>query len=144
MLVKDAMNRNVRVIGPGDTVLEAAKKMEEYGLGCLLVLENNKLVGIITERDILRKVILKSLKADGILVRDVMVKEVVTVSPEDRVVHAADLMNEKGVKKLPVVGSSGELRGIITATDIVAKSRNLTDRIVTLLIYQPEQTVALK
>jgi CBS domain-containing protein len=143
MKVKEAMNRDVKSIGPDKTILEAGQRMERYGLGCLLVIRDQKLMGILTEGDILRKVTLQSLNAKDVLVKDVMISPAVTIGPDDTVLEAADLMNKKRIKKLPVIDHTDIVVGIITATDIVARSRNLTDRILTLLIYQPEQTVSL-
>ncbi len=103
------------------TIREAIKIMSKENIGSLIVLDKNKLVGIITERDIL-----KNTDKLGSKISSIMSKDLVTISVNDSIDAAALLMSKHKVKRLPVV-EKGELLGIITATDLVANSDDLNE-----------------
>ncbi len=111
------MNKGVQTTGPDALVHDAAQKMNKYGIGSLIVISEGKLAGIMTERDVLKKL----ASSDGDLrktkVSSVMTKNVVMIEPDADLEEAVDAMTEYKIKKLPVV-SQGKLIGIITATDI--------------------------
>jgi len=116
-LVRDIMMRKVIMIGPQKTVLEASKIMSKMGIGSLLVKRNNKAVGIITERDVVRRVVSKNLNPAGITVEKVMSKPLITVNPDATVFEAARLMAQNRIRRLPVV-QGADLVGIVTSTDL--------------------------
>lgn len=116
--VKEAMTRRVITIHPDATVDRAAKKMTRARVGTLIVMKNGKPVGILTDSDILRKVVAKNLKPSEVRVKDIMSSPIITVSPSDTLEEAKNKMMIYKVRRLPVV-EGGELRGIITATDIM-------------------------
>jgi len=120
MKVGEVMNR-VIVIDAGMEVRGASKVMSEKGIGCLVVMKKDKLVGIITERDII-----KNIGKIGGKVSSIMSKGVVTIDQTESLDDAAMLMSEKKIKKLPVI-HKGKLVGIITATDIIANSDSLNE-----------------
>jgi len=109
---------DVLSILPSATVFEAITKMAEHGVGALVVLEDGRLVGIITERDYARKVILKGRSSKDTLVREIMTPDPVTVRPEQTVTECMELMTDKRIRHLPVV-SEGKLMGIISIGDVV-------------------------
>ena len=117
--VKDIMSRNVKTIGAGATVSDAARFMAKWKIGSLVILKGHSPVGIITEGDVSRTV------ARGADARRTPVtigkKKLVSVPPGERVEVAAKKMAEAGIKKLPVM-EDGKLVGIITQTDIVNSS----------------------
>src|SRR3989338_2261564 len=117
MQVKDVMVTDVKTIGPAATVQEAAKAMRQFGIGSLIVTEADALKGIITDGDVLRKVVAEGKDGAKTAVREVMTKEIVLVEPEMDIQDAVDVMMEKHIKKLPVVKES-TLVGIVTVTDI--------------------------
>ena len=141
MLVKDAMNRRVIVIKPDATVREAARIMTKFRIGSLIVMEDKNLIGIITELDIIWKVVANDLNPNTTLVRDVMSKEVVTVKPDQSLEDAAELMVRRKIKKLPVV-EDHKLVGILTATDLISFEPKLIEGLAKLMLFREEKPVA--
>jgi CBS domain-containing protein len=95
--------------------------MNENGIGCLVVLENGRAIGIVTERDMLERMIAVSADPVKTLVGEIMSKPAVTVEPETELEEAVELMFKHKIKKLPVVEGSGsetKLVGLVTLTDI--------------------------
>lgn len=128
MLVKDIMKKNVLVLNKDATVKDVLDLMVENYAGSVIILENDKIVGIITERDILSRVVSMGKSLDT-KVSEVMTKNVITISPHEKIEKAAEIMTENKIKKLPVV-ENGKLVGIITLTDIVASGVKLEDEIL--------------
>ncbi len=120
MRVKEIMKRAI-VIEQDVKVREAAGIMSEKRIGSLIVLKGKKIVGIITERDIMRNVNKLNRK-----VSDIMSKNVITIDKEDSIDDAASLMANHKIKKLPVL-ENRRLVGIITATDLIANSDELNE-----------------
>lgn len=119
--VKDVMVRDVVSIQSDQTVLNAVNLMNENKIGCLVVLENSRVVGIVTERDMLERVIAVSAEPAKILVGQVMSKPVVTVEQETLLEEAVELMFKHRIKKLPVLergDTDARLVGLVTLTDI--------------------------
>lgn len=125
------MNKNVVVSEPGITVKEAARIMSQFHIGSLIILKNKKIVGIITERDILISVA-QGKEAELTTVEEVMTKNVITIAPDKTVEDAVNLMIEHRIKKLPVVDGN-KLVGIITASDIVVVEPKLIEGIANLI-----------
>ncbi|MEO0972427.1 MAG: CBS domain-containing protein [Pseudomonadota bacterium] len=109
---------SVVAISPDDTVLEAIKVMAEKSVGALLVLDGDTLVGIVSERDYARKVILRGRASDSTRVRDIMTSELITARSDDSVRKCMNTMTEHRIRHLPVVDE--ELSGIISIGDLVA------------------------
>lgn len=108
----------VHAIGPGEPVLEAIRLMAENHIGALLVMEAGQLVGIISERDYARKVVLKGRSSADTPVRDVMSAPVVGISPERSVEDAMRVMTERRFRHLPVT-DSGRVLGVVSIGDLV-------------------------
>jgi CBS domain-containing protein len=123
MKIKEIM-RPVKTIGREDTVKKAAQIMADHRIGSLIVVEGKKIVGIVTERDMLTKVTAQGKPSERVLVSDIMTSKVLTISPDSHLDDAVFLMMDKKIKKLPVV-DVGELVGIITSTDIIAHSTDV-------------------
>ena len=117
--VKDVMARRVRTTGADATVSEAARTMEKWKIGALVILEGDVATGILTEGDISRLVARGSDPATTLV--SAARKKLVTVPSGERIEVAAKIMANAGVKKLPVM-DDGKLVGIITQTDIVNSS----------------------
>ncbi|UCC28506.1 MAG: CBS domain-containing protein [Candidatus Bathyarchaeota archaeon] len=115
--VEDAMIRDVIAVDATSTVKEAVEIMNEHEIGCLVVIENHRLIGILTERDVLKRVLAATKDPKKTKVGEIMTTRVFTVSPETDLEEAARLMFENDVKKLPVV-SKGKLVGLVTLTDL--------------------------
>ncbi len=110
--------RQVWSVAPDDLVYDALVLMGDKGVGALLVLEEGRVAGILSERDYARKVILKGKRSRETPVRDIMSSPVLCVDPEKTVDQCLVLMTEKRVRHLPVV-ENGELVGLISIGDVV-------------------------
>lgn len=116
--VLQAKGRDVWSIAPDALVYEALEMMAAKDVGALLVLEGRRLVGIFSERDYARKVILLGKSSKRVPVRDLMARQVVLVSPEETVDTCMKLMTAKRVRHLPVLDNE-KLVGIVTIGDVV-------------------------
>ena len=110
--------RDVWSLAPEATVYEAIDQMAQKGVGALLVMEGERLVGIVSERDYARKVILKGKSSQEIRVREIMSHPVICVRPEFAIDEAMALMTDKKVRHLPVVVED-QVVGVISIGDVV-------------------------
>ncbi len=124
--VGDAMTTKPSVVSPDTSVEEAAKIMAKEGIGSLVVCQNGELVGIITEKDFVERVVAKGLNVGDLKVKDIMTKKVYTASPDDDLIDAIRLMARMNVKRLPVV-NEGKFVGFVTAKDILAIQPDLLE-----------------
>ena len=114
----DDKGHDVLSISPDATVLDAVKMMAEKSVGALIVMEGEQLLGIVTERDYARKVILKGRASDDTPVRDIMTTEVVTSSSDSNVQICMEQVTNSRIRHLPVV-DHGKVTGIISIGDLV-------------------------
>jgi len=114
----DIKGRNILSMSPNDSVYSAVERMSENNIGALLVIENGQLVGILSERDYARKVILKGKSSKNTLIREIMTPDVLCVSPETTVEECMALLTESRVRHLPVM-DGGKLMGIVSIGDLV-------------------------
>ena len=105
-------------VGPDATVYDAIAMMADKNVGALVVVENGQLVGILSERDYTRKVMLRGKRSRETLVSEIMSTELTTVDPKESVDHCLRFMTDKRVRHLPVV-KDGELCGVISIGDLV-------------------------
>jgi len=110
--------RDIRAVGPDSPVLEAIRLMAEHGIGALLVMRGDALVGIVSERDYARKVILKGRSSADTPVRDIMSSPVITVEPGLSAQACMQIMTDKRVRHLPVV-EAGRVVGMLSIGDLV-------------------------
>lgn len=108
----------ILTIDPNSSVFDAIKSMADHHIGSLIVMQNERLVGIITERDYSRNVILKGKSSVNTAVKDIMTKNVLCTKPDQTVEEAMALMTDKRVRHLPVV-ENGNVLGIISIGDLV-------------------------
>lgn len=135
MLVKDAMNKDVKTIGENDNIKNAADKMVKHRIGSLVVLSSNdELLGLLTERDIMRDVVARGENSKEVKVGEIMTKEVIVISQDASLEDAADIMTKNKIKKLPVVNEEGGLIGIITASDLIAYEQKLVESVSQLMV----------
>ena len=113
-----AKNHPIITITPHITVYEALKVMVDNNIGALLVTDDSKLVGIFTERDYARKVILLGKTSKDTLISEIMSQNLITVSPENTMEDCMQLMTNKFIRHLPVL-ENNELIGIVSIGDVV-------------------------
>lgn len=122
--VKDILARkgttSVTVL-PGTTVFDALKIMAEKNIGSVVVMENGRYLGIVTERDYSRKVILKDKHSTSTRVSEIMTTDLPHIRPADSIDHCMELMTNNNIRYLPVF-SNDTLTGIISMTDVVKET----------------------
>ena len=116
--VEQWMTKEVIKITKESLVVEVAELMRKHNIGCLVVVENETPVGIISERDIIRKVVAKKKDPEHTLVEDIMSMNIISVEFGTYIKDVSEQMVKYNIKKMPVV-EHGKMRGIITSTDIV-------------------------
>jgi len=116
--VLDKKGRDVHSIGPDASVFDALKVMAQHDIGSLVVLESDKLVGIITERHYSREIVLKGKTSPATRVRDIMSTEVVCARPEQLVEECMAVMTARAVRHLPVLDQD-QVIGIVSIGDMV-------------------------
>jgi signal-transduction protein with cAMP-binding, CBS, and nucleotidyltransferase domain len=116
--VAEFMNKDIVEVTPDTNVKRCAEVMAAEHVDSVLVAEEKRIMGIVTEKDLARKVVAKGLDAEELLVKDIMTIELVTVEPEKSLYDAMILLNRKKIKHLPVL-ENNVLVGIITVMDIL-------------------------
>jgi CBS domain-containing protein len=122
---------HVYSIGLDATVLEATQKMNRHRIGSLMVTDGDRMVGILSERDILTRVVAEEKNPRQVKVADAMTSDVVVVSPDTSIEDASSIMQTRRVRHLPVCDSDGHLLGLISIGDLNA--RHASDQEVTIL-----------
>jgi len=131
LLVKDVMNKNVVVAKPIVTLREAARVMGEMNMGSLVIMEDDKIVGIVTSTDIL-KAIGEGKDPDKVTIAEVATKNVITIQADEPLEKAVDIMVKNKIKKLPVLMNE-KLVGIITVSDIAIVEPKIVASIASLI-----------
>lgn len=122
--VRDVMSKDVKVVRPDTLVKEVVATMNKFNIGSIIVVQSHRPVGIITERDILKRIVEPCLAPETLRAREVMSSPVVTVRDTVSIDEAARIMARKKLKKLLVM-EENKLAGILTFTDIVAQVPNM-------------------
>jgi CBS domain-containing protein len=115
--VKDVMSANPRAIGSTDSVVDAARLMRDEDVGSLPVVEDGRLVGMITDRDIAIRVVAASAQPESLTVGDIASRDAITTQPEQDLDEALRLMAHHQVRRLPVV-EGNRLVGILAQADV--------------------------
>lgn len=119
MRVSDLMRKEVVVIPDYATVRDAAIKMRDKDIGSVVIVKDNHGIGILTDRDIVVRVVSSMKDPEMILVREIMSKNIISIDMDASINDAAALMVKHSIKKLPVTDKSGNLVGILTYTDLL-------------------------
>ncbi|MGV8131732.1 MAG: cyclic nucleotide-binding/CBS domain-containing protein [Candidatus Pacearchaeota archaeon] len=118
--IGEIMVRDVHTTFQGDIITLAARKMAQEKIGCLVITDDKeRVVGILTEQDIARKVVAEGRQAEATLVKEIMSREIIHLEPHEDLHKAVELMGQNNIKHLPVI-SKGKLQGILTFKDIIA------------------------
>ena len=135
--VKDAMISNIATLDSSSMIKDAAKLMDEKNIGCVIVTENNQPVGILTERDFVKRIASKEKPLTSPL-KDVMSSPLISIDPDETVWEAAEEMKVNNIHKLPVI-KENTITGIITTSDLIeicsvgsdSEMRRICDEILT-------------
>jgi len=122
---KEIMNPNVVSVGPNETLREISELMNKQKIGSVVVIDNDKAVGIITERDFATKIMIKPYFSDT-KVSDVMSSPVIYVSPNQSVADIIDIMANREIRKIPVI-DNGKIVGIVSGTEFLRLFVQTTD-----------------
>lgn len=124
MKVKEIMSTNVKRISTSAMISEAAEKMRKYDVGALPILEDNKIVGILTDRDIVVRAVAAGMDPKMTLVKDAYSPKVFCCSEEDDIETAAKLMEESKIRRLVVLGKDDIVVGLVSMGDLALKTSN--------------------
>lgn len=121
LLKTKTQHHEVYTIGPDDSVLDALRLLAEVNIGALPVIEDGQVVGIVSERDYARKLVLKGRSSAATPVREIMSAPVITVEPKHNLEYCMSLMTNRHLRHLPVV-NNGELIGLLSIGDLVKET----------------------
>ncbi len=138
LLVRDVMSKNVKTVRPNSTINEVVRKMNKFEIGSIIVTDGEKPVGIITERDILRRVLEVTMASEAMKAKEIMSSPILTIESQATTEEAATLMNSKRIKKIPVL-EDGILIGIVTSTDIVRSEPKMVETLSSMMWKKPKE-----
>ena len=134
--VKDIMKHQVVTVNSAMSIMDTAKMMDDAGIGCVVVIENNIAVGIVTERDFVKRVAARGIPMTT-PIKQVMSAPLIVVNPDENIWEVAELMKQRRIHKVPVVHQN-LLVGIVTTSDLTricslgsdSEMRRITDQII--------------
>ncbi|KYK20366.1 hypothetical protein AYK24_03745 [Thermoplasmatales archaeon SG8-52-4] len=129
MLIKEIMTKNVVTINPNETVFDACIKYRDKKVGCLVVIDKEICIGIVTERDLIERTMCLHKDPDKTKINDIISSDIKTIQSLETLEKALEIMKEFKIKKLPVM-SDKALVGVITITDIANARPELTKRFI--------------
>ena len=137
--VSEVMSTPVETIKLNATAYDAANILKNKKIGCLVVVNDGmEPVGLITEKDLVQKVVAKNLKSKEVLIKDIVSPKLISISPKATIIEAAKLMARKNIKRLPVV-ENGKVIGIITVSDIVSVSPKIFEIMIEVSKIRDEE-----
>jgi CBS domain-containing protein len=124
MQVRDVMTKNVEVIRPEDTLRDAAQKMKALDVGAMPVCDGERLVGMLTDRDITIRAAAEGLDPNQTTAQETMTSEVYYCFENQNIEDAALLMMEKQIRRLPIINNEKKLVGIVSLGDVAVDTRD--------------------
>jgi CBS domain-containing protein len=118
MKVKDAMHKKVEWVGPDTLVADVAKKMRDLDVGSIPVGENDRLIGMVTDRDITLRAVANGKDCSKMTARDVMTKGIVYCQESETIHDALKIMEQKKIRRLPVINDKKRMVGMLSIGDI--------------------------
>ena len=127
--VRDIMTTDPRALTPDASAMEAAQVMRDNDIGDVVVLEEERLYGIVTDRDIVVRVLAEQCDPSAVRLADICSRDITTIAPDASVGEAVRLIREKSIRRLPVVENGGQVVGIVSLGDIaLARDRRSANR----------------
>jgi CBS domain-containing protein len=130
MQIKDIMCKDVICVSPDVSIKEAAKKMRDANCGTVAVSEDDRLVGLLNDRQIAINVVAAGKNPSRVRVGDVMTKRLVTSNPEMDILDAAKIMGKLHFRRLPVVDRQHHLKGIVSISDLSKPLKQYVDSVL--------------
>ena len=124
MQLREIMTRDVHAVPPETSLRHAAQKMKSWDIGVLPVCQNDKLIGVITDRDIAVRAVARGQNPESCCVSDAMTPDLIYCYEDEDVERAAKLMEEKQIRRLPVMDRSKHLVGIVSLGDLAIRQRD--------------------
>ena len=124
MKVKDAMHKGVEWVPPTTPVLDLAKKMHQYDIGAIPIGENDKLIGIVTDRDIVCRGIANGKDLSKLTARDVMTTSIIWCRDDEDLDDATRIMEDKQVRRLPVIDKNKRMVGMLSLGDVAHSGKS--------------------
>lgn len=141
MLVKDVMSSPVITIHENASANHVAELMDKHSLGCIIVTsKEGKPLGIITERDMVRRVLAKNVKPDALKAKEVMTSPLITVDPDGKISEIARMMSRLNIRRLGVV-YKGQLVGLLSSKDVLAVMPELIETIQERTLLESEEKI---
>ena len=138
MQVREIMSKNVVTVTPDITLHDAAKNMVEQDTKFLIVTDKERLIGIVTEWDFVKKVAKNEKNILDAKLGTIVTKKVIVIGPETEVSEAAEIMTQHNIKRLPIV-ENNVLIGVVTAMEIMAAEPKLVEQITELFMASKKQ-----
>jgi CBS domain-containing protein len=120
--IREVMTPNPRALSPDATVAEAARMMKEEDVGLVPLVEGDRLVGTVTDRDIAIRVVAEGKDPQSVSLREIASTDLATIDPQQDLAEALRLMAEHQVRRLPVVEEDGRLIGIVSQADVAVEA----------------------
>ena len=137
MIVKEVMSKNIITCTKDETIIEISKRLIKYDIGMLVVIEDTISripVGVITDRDVINRAVIKELDPKKTKVGDILTKNVVTIGLNDHLAAAVYKMKKNKVKRLVVLDESGSLAGIVSNSDVIKQFLEVRQKLLDLSI----------
>jgi CBS domain-containing protein len=138
--VRDAMTPSVRTASPSQSLADAAQMMKSDDVGSIPIVEEGRLVGIVTDRDIAIRAVAEGVDPSAVTIADIASRDLVTVDPDQDLDEALALMARHQVRRLPVVEEDGQLVGILAQADVALKAKEKKAGELLEQISQPTST----
>ena len=123
----------VHAVSPSATVLDATRQMNDHRVGAVVVLQEGRMIGIFTERDVLRRVVADQQSPTTTRIRDVMTRDVMCCAPSVTIDEASRIMRDRRVRHLPICDDSGRVLGLVSIGDINAFHAGVQEATIQLL-----------
>ncbi len=127
MQVKDVMTKGIACVDAKSSAADAARKMKDQNVGTIMVIDNDQLTGIVTDRAIVTKAVAEKKDPSQVSVTNIMTKEIIGCRESDDVMDAIKTMGENKIRRMPVINDQDQLVGVVSLADIAQEIRPCID-----------------